>query len=274
LATRWHVGAALVLALSAHLEKPQAQALSTYLESSGTQQKPRSNAGFSVQGDKMRIRAEVALRGRQQHTATDALQLRTESSTEVVPSLRSAFKLAKNLNLESGVSFAEWNASSSTQFDARLRYRKPLHAFFDELDGSLWRSPEGSTAQKLRLGFHESLPNAGTHPPVTISGEATYEATQSAAAQTAESRSKQRVRIEARVAGLMPEFLGANHAVGLKLEKAVSGRAESASALTYTPSWTPGSLTKLGLNVQLRRETYSAGDDFAPSIDFSWRSKF
>jgi hypothetical protein len=267
------VGAAVVLALSVRLCEPQAQELSTYFESSGTEQKPRSNAGFAVQGDKLRIRGELALRGRQLHTAGDALQLRTESSTEIVPSLRSAFTLTKNLNIETGFSFAEWNASADTRFDARLRYRKTLHAFFDELDGSVWRSPEGSTSHRVRLGFRETLANAGTHAPVMLSGEATYEGTQGAAARAAQSR-KQQVRIEARVAGLMPEFLGAHHAVGLKVEKAVGGRPERASALTYNPSWAPSSLTNLGLNIQLLRRTHSAAGSFAPSLDLSWRGKF
>lgn len=224
-----------------------------------------------MQGDKLRLRADLALRGKQLHAANDALQLRTESSTEIVPSVRSAFTLAKNLNIETGFSFAEWNATSDTQFDARLRYRKPLHTFFNELDGSVWRSPEGSTSHRVRLGFHETLVSAWPRTPVTLSGEATYEGT---AARAAQSRSKQQVRIEARVAGLMPEFLGAQHAVGVKVEKAVGGRPESASALTYSPSWTPSSLTNLGLNLQLLRQTHSATGNFAPSLDFSWRGKF
>lgn len=203
------------------------------------------------------------------------LSLRDNGRTEIVPSLRSAVTLAKNLNLETGVSFAEWNANSTTTFDTRLRYRKSLDSFFDELDGSVWRSPEGSTKQSVRLGFHEVLGDPGVAAPLTITGGAVYEATRGAAAPTtATSSSQHRVRIEARVAGLMPAFLGAEHAVGFKVEKAVGVRPESASALTYNPSWAPSALTDLGLNLGFERQTYSDAPDFAPTIDFTWRSKF
>jgi hypothetical protein len=202
------------------------------------------------------------------------LSLRGNGSTEIVPSLRSAVTLAKNLNLETGVSFAEWNTSSATKFDTRLRYRKSLDTFFDELDGSVWRSPEGSTKQSLRLGFHEVIGDPGVAAPLTITGGAVYEATRGAAVTAAAPGSQHRVRIEARVAGLMPAFLGAEHAVGFKVEKAVGLRPESASALTYNPSWAPSSLTDLGLNLGFERQTYSDAPDFAPSIDFTWRSKF
>lgn len=274
MATRRLIGTALVLVLSAPAFQARAQGLTTYLESSGTEQKLRSNAGLSVQGDRLGMRADLALRGTQFDAPSHALQLRPNRSTEVVPSLRSAFTLAKNLDLETGVSFAEWNASSSTTFNTRLRYRKSLDAFFDELDGSLWRSPEGLTKQSLRLGFHEVLSDPGVLAPLTITGHAVYEATQGTAALAAASSSQHRVRIEARVAGFMPAFLGAEHAVGFRAEKAIGARPESASAFTYNPSWTPSSLTNLGLSLQLQRQTYSAAHDFAPSIDFAWRSKF
>jgi hypothetical protein len=266
--------AALIFALSAHLFQAQAQGVTTYLESSGTQQKPRSNAGLSVQGDRLLMRADFALHAKQVATLIDTLEPRLSGSTEVVPNLRSAFTLAKNLNLETGVRFAEWNADSDTTFDTRLRYKKPLHAFFDEFDGSVWRSPEGLTNQSMRLGFHEILGD-GDFAPLTISGAAIFEATQGgAAAPAGQSNDGHKVRIETRVAGLMPTFLGADHAVGFKVEKTAGARPESANTLTYDQSWTPSPLTKLGLNWKLLRQRYSAADDLAPSIDFTWRSKF
>jgi len=248
--------------------------VTTYLESSGTELKPRSNAGVSLHGDRLRMRADLSLRGKQLDASNHAFQFRPNGSTEIVPSLRSAVTLAKNLNLETGVSFAEWNSSSSTTFDTRLRYKKSLDLFFDELDSSLWRSPEGATKQSVRLGFHEVLGDPGALAPLTISGGAIFEATRGAAALEAASSSQHRVRVEARVAGLMPEFLGAEHAVGFKVEKAVGSRPESASALTYNPSWAPSSLTNLGLNLELERQTSSPALGFAPSIDFTWRSRF
>ena len=208
LGMRRQTWAALTLALSAQLFQAQAQGVTTYLESSGTQQKARSNAGLSVQGDRLRIRADVALRSTQVAALIHGVEPRPTGSTEVVPNLRSAFTLAKNLDLETGVSFAEWNAHSDTTFNTRLRYRKSLRTFFDELDGSVWRSPEGLTNQRLRLGFHEILGD-GDLAPLTITGAAIFEATQSeAAALAGQSNDSHRVRIETRVAGLMPRFSG------------------------------------------------------------------
>lgn len=268
----------LIVALSAPLVHAQAQGVTAYLESSGTQQKLRSNAGLSLQNDRLRMRAGLALRTQQIAAPSHALDARPSGSTEVVPTLRSALTLAENLDLETVVSFAEWNARSDTKFDTRLRYTKPLRMFFffDELDGSLWRSPEGLTKQRVRLGFHELLGGDGLGlVPLTIAGEAVFEATQSGAAALAgQSSESRRLRLETRVAGLMPAFLGADHAVGFSVEKTAGTRTESASTVTYDQSWTLSPLTKLGLNLQFLRQSYSAADDFEPSLDFTWRSKF
>jgi hypothetical protein len=265
----------LIVALSAQLVQANAQVLTPYLESSGTEQKPRSNAGFSMQADRLRMRADFALRGQQIPAPIHALQRRPMGSTEVVPNLRSAFTIAKNLDLETGVSFAEWNADSETTFDTRLRYKKSLRAFFDELDGSLWRSPDGLTKQSFRLGFHENIGTRSEFAPLAISGEALLEATQRDAGALAVRRGdSRRVRVEARVAGLMPAFLGANHTVGFNVERKAGARSESARALTYDQAWTLRSLTKLRLNFRFRRHTQSGTASSEPSLDFTWRSKF
>ena len=152
------IGAVLALALAAALcSEAQAQGVTTYFESSGTAQKPRSNAGLSVGRDRLRMRADIAVRGARTASPAQAMVRRSSSSTEVVPNLRSAFTLAKNLDIETRVSFAEWNTGTDTTFDTRLRYRKSLNAFFKELDGSFWRLPGGLTKQVLRLGFDQIL---------------------------------------------------------------------------------------------------------------------
>ncbi len=266
----------LIIALSSPLVHARAQGVTTYLESSGTQQKLRSNAGLSLQNDWLRMRAGFALRTQQIAAPDYALDARPSGSTEVVPTLRSALTLAKNLDLETGVSFAEWNARSDTKIDTRLRYTQPLRLFFDELSGSLWRSPEGMTKQRVRLGFHELLGRDGLGlVPLTIAGEAVFEATHSgAAAPAGQSNESRRLRLETRVAGLMPAFLGADHTIGFSVEKTAGTRTQSSSTVTYDQSWTLRSLTKLGLNLQFLRHSYSAADDFEPSLDFTWRRKF
>jgi hypothetical protein len=266
----------LSLALSAQVfDEAKAQGLTTYLESSGTEQKPRSNAGLSVQGDWLRMRADVALRAQHLATPIHTLQPRLSGRTEVVPNLRSAFTIAKNLDIETRVSFAEWNAHSDTTFDTRVRYRKSLDAFFDELDGSVWRSPEGSTKQSLRLGFNQALGDVGGVSPLTITGQAIFEATQSTAAPSVgRSSDSRKVGVETRVAGFTSAFLAADHALSFKVEKTAGTRPESSSTVAYDQSWTLSPLTKLGFNLQFLRQTYSPANDFAPSIDFSWRSRF
>ena len=189
--------------------------------------------------------------------------------------MRSAFTIAKNLDIETRVNFAEWNAGADATFDTRLRYRKSLHAFFDELDGSLWRLPGGLTRQVLRLGFGQILGDDGATAPLAITGSAQFEATQNTApALPGRSGDTHKVGLETRVAGLLSPLLAADHAVSLKVEKTVGTQPESASTLAYDQSWTPGPLTELGFNLMLKRETYSPANDFAPAITFTWRGQF
>lgn len=257
---------ALALTLPVFAET-HAQSLSTYLESSGTEQKPRSNLGLSIRGDKLQLRADVALRA--SANPGDPLHHGPNGRTEVVPNLRSAFSVAKNLDLETRVSLPEWNAGTDATLDTRLRYRKSLDAFVDELDGSISRSPGGLTKQVLRLGFHHLLGDAAALTPLTITGAAIFEATQAAAAEL--SGDNRRFGLETRVTGLMPQFLTANHSLSFKVEKTVGIRSESASTLAYDQSWSLSSLTNLGLSFKVLRRTYSPAD-YEPSINFSWRT--
>lgn len=270
------IGAMLALALAAALcNDAQAEGVTTYFESSGTAQKPRSNAGLSIGGDRLRMRADLAVRGAWTASPTHALYRRSSGSTEVVPNVRSAFTIAKNLDIETRVNFAEWNAGADTTFDARLRYRKSLNAFFDELDGSFWRLPGGLTRQVLRLGFDQTLGDDGAIAPRAITGAALVEATQNAAADLpGRSGDTHKVGLETRVAGLLSPFLTADHSVSLKVEKTVGMRPERASTLAYDQSWTPNPLTELGFNLIFRRDTYSAASAFTPSLTFTWRSQF
>ena len=270
---RWPISAVFALVLFAQLfDEANAQGLTTYSESSGTGLKPRSNAGVAVQTDKLRMRADFALRA--QPIATASLGLApTGASTEVIPNLRSALTIAKNLDIETRVNFAEWNARSDTTFDTRLRYRKSLDLFFDELDGSLWRSPDGLTKQSLRLGFKQILGDFGGTSPLTITGKAIFETTQDAAAAGLSSDSR-KVGVETRLAGFTSAFLAADHALIFKVEKTSGAQPASASAVTYDQSWTMSPMTKLGFNLQFLRQSYSPANDFEPSIDLSWRSQF
>ena len=257
---------ALALALAAPwCTAAHAEGVTAYFESAGTSQKARSNAGLSLTGERVRMRADLAVRGAWSQSPPHALYRRSSGSTEVVPNVRSAFTIARNLDVETRVSFAEWNAGADATVDTRVRFRKSLGAFFDELDGSLWRLPGGLTRQAVRLGFGRVLGDGGTTAPLAITGAASFEATRG------DSR---KVGVETRVAGLLSPFLATDHAVSLKVEKTVGARPESASTLAYDQSWTPNPLTELGFNLMLKRETYSPANDFAPAFTFTWRSQF
>jgi hypothetical protein len=273
LETRWPISAALALVLSTpFLDQANAQDLTTYLESSGTGLKPRSNAGLAVQTARLRVRADFALRAQQIATAPLGLAP-PGGSTEVVPNLRSALTIAKHLDIETRVNFAEWNARSDTTFDTRVRYRRSLDTFFDELDGSLWRSPNGLTKQSLRLGFKQILGDFGGISPLTITGQAMIETSQDAAAAGLPSDSR-KIGVETRLAGFSSAFPGADRALIFKIERTSGARPASTSAVTYDQSWTVSPMTKLGLNLEFLRQSYSPADDFAPSVDLSWRSQF
>jgi hypothetical protein len=265
--------AVLALVLPAqHLDEANAQGLTPYLESSGTGLKPRSNAGLAVQTDRLRMRADVALRAQQISTASLGLAS-PGGSTEVVPNLRSALTIAKNLDIETRVNFAEWNARTDTTFDTRVRYRRSLDAFFDELDGSLWRSPDGLTKQSLRLGFHQILGDFGGLSPLTITGQAIFETTQDAGAAGLSSDSR-KVGIETRLAGFTSPFLAADHALIFKVERTSGAQPAAASVVTYDQSWAVSPMSKLGLNLQFLRQSYSPANDFEPSLGLNWRSQF
>ena len=263
----WGVIALTPLAVA--FGEASAQTLTPYVESSGTEQKPRSNLGVSIRGDRLQMRADVALRGTT--TAVGAVQRSPGGSTEVVPNLRSAFAVAKNLDLETRVSFAEWNARSDATLDTRLRYRKSLNAFIDELDSSIWRSPDGQTKQTLRLGFNQPLGDAGAVSPVTISGAAIFEANQHDRALETLWADTRKVGVETRVTGLMPRYALFDQSVTLRLERTMGMSASSASTLAYDQSWTVRSLTKVGFSLKFLRRTDSLVNQSEPSFDFTWR---
>jgi hypothetical protein len=248
-----------------------AQSLTTYLESTGNEHKPRSNVGLSVQGERLQLRAGVALRGTA--SPTDQAYRLPGGSTDVIPNLRSAFAVAKSLDLETRVSFSEWNRGTGATLDTRLRYRKSLDTFVDELDGSIWRTPDGSTKQMLRLGFHQLVGDAAATAPLTITGAAIFEATQHDAAPAELSADSHKVGFETRVTGPMSRFMKADHSLTFKVEKSVGMRSESAGTLAYDQQWTLRSLTNLGFSLKFLRRNAVAALQHQPSIDFTWRGR-
>jgi hypothetical protein len=190
----------------------------------------------------------------------------------VIPSVRSSLAVAKHLDLETKVSFAEWNAGTDTTLDARLRYRKPLDTFFNELDGSVRRTPDGLTNEVLRLGFRQPFGEGGADAPLTIAGAAIFEAVQNpdAPEDTADNR---KLGFEMKITGLTSPFRHASHRLSLKLERTAGMHDESSGTLAYDQSWRLGSLVRLGFTLKLLRRTNGIVENSEPSFDFSWRGK-
>ena len=237
-----------------------ADGITTYFESSANQ-KPRGNAGLSVEGDRLRVTADVALQA-------------PNARTQIIPNISSAFAIAKNLDIETRVNLAEWNTGADAAFDTRLHFRS-LGPFFDELEGRIWRSPDGLSRQILKLGFYQILNDARSLTPLTVTGKAIFETTRRPTMPAGTDRSDDhRVGVETVVTGLMSPFITGANALSLRLEKVTGANPESASSLAYNQSWTIRNLTKLGFDLKLLRATHSTANEFEPSFDFTWRGEF
>lgn len=266
---------ALALALALTLEAcgaARAQGFAAYVESSGSEKRLQGNTGVSLHGERLRLRAGVALNGIA--FVSDPDQRSPRGGTEVIPNLRSSFVVAKHLDLEAKVSFAEWNAGTDTTLATRLRYRKPLGmSFFNELDGSLSRAPDGLTKEMLRLGFRQRYGAAeGGAVPLTVTGAAIFEAVQhpGRSGGVADGR---KIGIETKITGFMAPFALANHGVSLKIERTAGARTESAGTLAYDRSWQLGSLAELGFTLKVLRRASGSVVDSEPSLDLSWRGR-
>ena len=259
--------AALLLALTVFFCRgADAAGITTYFESSANQ-KPRGNAGLSVDADRIRLKADVALR------AADR--------TQVVPRVTSAVTITDRVDLETHVNLAEWNGRTEQldrTFDTRLHFRSPA-PFLNELEGRVWRSPDGRTGRILKLGFYQILHQTPLFQPLTIRGHATMETT-IGAVRSAEDRSaapasaaSRRVGIETEVVGLMSGLRG-RPSVRIKLERVEGARPQSASSLAYDHAWSLNSATRIGVNLQMLRASYLPTDDFAPTLGVTWQSDF
>jgi len=237
-----------------------ADGIATYFESSANQ-KPRSNAGLSVESDRLRVKADVALQA-------------PDKKTRIIPNLSSAFTIAKHLDIETHVNLAEWTTGADPTIDTRLHFRS-LGPFFEELEGRIWRSPDGLSRQILKLGFYQTLSDATSLTPVTITGRAIYETTNGPdLLLPGDGTDARRVGLETVVAGLMSPFFAGHNAFSLRVDRVSGARPENASSLAYDQSWTMRNFTKLGFNLKVLRAAQSAANDLEPSLGFTWRTEF
>ena len=144
-------------------DRATAEGFKSYFESFASQ-KPRTDAGVSVEGDRLRLEADLSMRS-------------PGDATEIVPHLRSSFAISDKLGVETHVDFAEWNTRaklSEATFDTRVRFRTSA-PFLEELEGQVWRSPDGQSKEMLKVGFYQTLRPADASPALTLRGKAVFE---------------------------------------------------------------------------------------------------
>jgi hypothetical protein len=261
---------ALLFALTVLIGHGAAAAdVTSYFESSANQ-KPRGNAGVSLDSDRLQLKANVAA------------SRTSDQVTQVVPRVTSAVTLSNRLGLETQLNLSEWNGRSDLlerKLDTRLHFRPPA-PFLDELEGRVWRSPDGRSGRVLKFGFYQILREANVStPPLAIRSRATVEATTRrtplaiAAASGAARPDSRRVGIETELTGLA-SAPGGRRAVRFKVERVDGSRPQSAKSVAYDHAWTVGQLGRVGFNFEMLRATYAPATGFAPSVGLTWRGQF
>jgi len=239
--------------------------VSSYFESSASQ-KPRGNAGVSVTSDKVRVNADLALRA-------------PNRATEIVPRVSTAFALSDHLGLETRVDLSDWNSRAvvpGTKVDTRLHFKSSA-PFFDELEGRVWRSPDGQSGRILGFGFYQKLSEANALTAVTIRSKAVVETTVGLPAAplsdgpVGSRHQNRRVGIETEVAGLMASAVGGRGALKIRLDRVAGARPETASSIGYDQSWRLGREAQLGLNLKMLRATYTTAGAIEPAVGITWR---
>jgi hypothetical protein len=227
---------------------------------------PRGDAGMVVDGDWVRLKADVALQTQ-------------DGSTQVVPNLRSSFDLGPRVDLETRLGFADRNGGPlGTIVKTRVHYDPPA-PFIESVDGTVWRSPGGQAGEALNVAFKKVIQVPDRPRPITIRGRAVVESTTAgvaadvaAVATGAESR---RYSLETEVRGLVTSLMRGRSALRLKLERSAGVLVEKVESLAYDYSWTLRNVTQLGFNVGMQqRATEQTVAVVEPSVGLTWRAQF
>jgi hypothetical protein len=236
--------------------------IAPYFESSANQ-KPSGDAGLSVTNDWVKINADLALRA-------------PDGDTRIIPQLSSVFALTSRLGLETSVHFEDWSAHAEipgANVDTRLHFR-PSVPVFKELEGRVWRSPDGQSGRMLKFGFYQRLGDPTEQKPLTLRSNASFEATvgalDSSLDASLESRpASRRVRIETEVGGLLARMRGRS-AIKIRLDKVVGAAAGTTSSVALNHSWRVGP-ADLGLNFKLLDTSVETATSLEPSFSLDWQ---
>jgi hypothetical protein len=237
--------------------------VTSYFESSANQ-KPRGNAGVSVTSDRVRLNADLALRA-------------PNKATEIVPRVSSRFALSDRLGLETRVDLSDWNSRTvvpGAKVDTRLHFQSSA-PFLDELEGRVWRTPDGQTGRILKFGFYQKLSDASAVAPLTIRSKAVVETTVGTSSQVHSAAAlgnrveNRRFGIETELGGLMSQRRGRG-ALKIKLDKIAGSRPETAGSVAYDQSWKI-KLGQVGMNLKMLRATYTTAGTLEPSVGITWQ---
>jgi hypothetical protein len=189
--------------------------------------------------------------------------------------MSSALAITNRIGLETRVDWSDWNArtvSPGAKVDTRLHFKSSA-PFLDELEGRVWRSPDGQSGRILKFGFYQKLSDANDLTPITIRSRAVVESTVGGSnalpAASAAPPENRRLGIETEVGGLMSRA-SSKGALKIKLDTIAGSRPETAGSVAYDQSW-PIALGQLGLNLNMLRATYTTAGAFQPSLGLTWR---
>jgi hypothetical protein len=215
--------------------------------------KPRGDAGLALKNSRLRFAADVALRAR-------------DDTTEILPKLTSKLALAPRVDLETRVDLAEWNSSSrllDAKFATKLHVQAPA-PFLDELEGRVWRLPDGQTGRLLRLGFYQRMGERHGSDALSLRTKATVETG---------SVVGRRLAVETELKGFDPAPGKGRSALRLKVVRSFGAAPEAARTLAYDRAWSLPGASQIAVNVGVQESTApldTAGP--TPSFGVSWRA--
>ncbi len=245
-------------------DRASAEGFKSYFESSASQ-KPRTDAGVSVEGDRLRLNADLSMRS-------------PGDATQIVPRLSSSFSISDKLGVETEVDLAEWNTRAKlleATFNTRVSFRSSA-PFLEVLEGQVWRSPDGQSKETLRVGFYQTLRPADESPAVTLRGKAVLETSLGAddalgGAQRPETR---RLRIETVLGGILSGLLNGQNALSLKLEHLTGATVDTAKSVAFNHAWKYAGFSQFAFNVRMLCATQGTAGRVEPSVGLSWSSRF
>ena len=260
---------ARVLLLAAALaifgsDRAGAEGFKSYFESTASQ-KPRSDAGVSVESDRLRLDADLSMRS-------------PGDTTQIVPHLTSSFAISDKLGFQTRVDLAEWNTSTQlfdAAIDTSVHFRSSA-PFLKELEGRVWRSPDGESKETVRVGFLQTLRPADDSPALTLRGKAVFEAVFGAVDPlgTGARPETRRVGLETVIDGFLSRVLAGQNALSLKVERITGATVESAKSVAFNHSWSLADIGQFAVDVRMLCATESTGGRVEPSLGVSWQSRF